>query len=81
MEPSMAPLPAPGSFDCSFRCLQPRLAHKALRDSWLHVIERYEELLFRDRLMSILDNHDASTPLFLLYAPKIAHYPVQAPPE
>lgn len=42
---------------------------------------RYEELVFRDRLMSILDNHDTSTPLFLLYAPKIAHYPIQAPQE
>eukprot|EP00911_Craspedida_sp_UC1_P001824 UC1_evm1s1395 len=41
----------------------------------------YEELLFRQRMMDILDKHDPTTPLFMLYAPKIAHYPVQAPPE
>lgn len=37
----------------------------------------YEEDNFRDRMVTILDAHDPSTPFFLLYTPKIAHYPVQ----
>lgn len=39
----------------------------------------YEELIFRDRMLEILHNHDASKPLFLQYDSKIAHYPMQAP--
>lgn len=41
----------------------------------------YEELLFRDRMRSILEQHDKDTPLFLNYNSKIAHYPLQAPLE
>lgn len=41
----------------------------------------YEELLFRERILDILNSHDPSTPLFITYTPKIAHYPLQAPVE
>lgn len=41
----------------------------------------YEEYVFRDRILSILAEHDQSTPLFLTYASKIVHYPQQAPVE
>jgi len=41
----------------------------------------YEEYVFRDRILSILADHDQSTPLFLTYASKIVHYPQQAPVE
>lgn len=41
----------------------------------------YEELIFRDRIQRILQSHDQSTPLFLQYDSKIAHYPMQAPEE
>jgi len=39
----------------------------------------YEELLFRQRMLDIIADHDPSTPLFLQYDSKIAHYPLQAP--
>jgi arylsulfatase I/J len=39
----------------------------------------YEEALFRDRLLSIVSKHDPSEPLFLYYAPHIAHSPYQVP--
>ncbi|EDQ88865.1 uncharacterized protein MONBRDRAFT_32685 [Monosiga brevicollis MX1] len=42
---------------------------------------QYEEAIFRDRVYSILEQHDPSTPLFLTYASKVAHYPLQAPIE
>jgi len=41
----------------------------------------YEEYLFRDRMLQILNDHDQSKPLFLQYDSKIAHYPLQVPPE
>jgi arylsulfatase A-like enzyme len=41
----------------------------------------YEEFVFRDRILSILHEHDQTTPLFLTYASKIVHYPQQAPVE
>jgi arylsulfatase A-like enzyme len=41
----------------------------------------YEEYLFRDRMTEIISAHDASTPLFLNYDSKVAHYPQQAPQE
>ena len=41
----------------------------------------YEEYLFRDRMLSILNNHDQSKPLYLNYDSKVAHYPLQAPPD
>ena len=39
----------------------------------------YEELLFKDRLLEIISNHDPSQPLFLYYAPHIVHMPYQVP--
>eukprot|EP00039_Didymoeca_costata_P030023 m.27570 g.27570 ORF g.27570 m.27570 type:complete len:537 (-) comp7908_c0_seq1:65-1675(-) len=41
----------------------------------------HEEYLFRDRIQSILQSHDKSQPLFLVYASKLCHYPLQAPEE
>jgi arylsulfatase B len=41
----------------------------------------YEEYIFRDRMLSILKNHDQSKPLFLNYDSKLCHYPLQAPQE
>eukprot|EP01060_Flectonema_neradi_P024161 TRINITY_DN3276_c0_g1_i1.p1 TRINITY_DN3276_c0_g1~~TRINITY_DN3276_c0_g1_i1.p1 ORF type:complete len:548 (+),score=116.71 TRINITY_DN3276_c0_g1_i1:51-1646(+) len=41
----------------------------------------YEEYIFRDRMLEILHNHDQSKPLFLQYDSKVAHYPLQAPPD
>jgi arylsulfatase I/J len=40
---------------------------------------KYEEDIFRDRMLSILHAHDQSSPLFLTYASKLCHYPMQAP--
>lgn len=44
----------------------------------------YQEVLFGDRLKTLVTPHaagnaDADTPLFLVYAARIAHYPIQAP--
>ena len=39
------------------------------------------EYLHRDRLTSILAAHDGATPLFLYYAPHVAHYPLQVPQD
>ena len=39
----------------------------------------YEESIFRDRILEIIDDHPTSTPLFLYYAPHIAHTPFQVP--
>jgi len=36
----------------------------------------YEEFLFRDRLLGIIDRHDFSQDLFLLYTPHVAHCPL-----
>ena len=41
----------------------------------------HEEYLFRDRMTSIIRNHDPETPLFLNYNSKLIHYPLQAPKE
>jgi len=41
----------------------------------------YEEFLFLDRMMEILDHHDAQEPLLLFYAPHVAHCPLQVPQE
>eukprot|EP00055_Hartaetosiga_balthica_P003234 m.7069 g.7069 ORF g.7069 m.7069 type:complete len:553 (+) comp2699_c0_seq1:7-1665(+) len=41
----------------------------------------YEEEIFRDRMNDIINAHDPSQPLFLTYASKVAHYPLQAPKE
>jgi len=39
----------------------------------------YEEIIFRDRILNIIRNHPSDDPLFLVYTPKIGHYPLQAP--
>ena len=41
--------------------------------------DNYEEGLFKERLLEVVKNHDASTPLFLYYAPHIVHWPLQVP--
>ena len=37
----------------------------------------YEEYLFKDRLLEIVDGHDADSPLALVYTPHVAHCPLQ----
>jgi arylsulfatase B len=41
----------------------------------------YEEYIFRDRVLSIIEAHDPSTPLFLVYTPHVAHCPLQVPED
>ena len=41
--------------------------------------DKYEEALFAERLMEVVNNHDTSVPLFLYYAPHIVHGPLQVP--
>ena len=42
---------------------------------------KYEEALFKERLLGIVEKHDPSMPLFLYYALHIAHTPLQVPDE
>ena len=42
-------------------------------------IDHYEEALFEERLMKIVNNHDTSTPLFLFYAAHLMHRPLEVP--
>ena len=41
--------------------------------------DHYEEGLFKQKLLDVVNNHDPSTPLFLYYAPHIVHGPLQVP--
>ena len=41
--------------------------------------DNYEDALFAERLMQVVESHEPSTPLFLYYAPHIAHRPLQVP--
>jgi arylsulfatase I/J len=41
----------------------------------------YEEQLFSSQVLEIIKNHDFSQPLFLYYAPHIAHEPLEVPKE
>jgi arylsulfatase I/J len=41
----------------------------------------YEEFIFLRRMKEIIRNHNASGPLFLFYAPHVAHCPLQVPQE
>jgi arylsulfatase I/J len=41
----------------------------------------YEEKLFKDRVLDIIDQHPMDQPLFLYYAPHIVHTPLQVPDE
>ena len=41
----------------------------------------YEEYFFRDRVMSIIENHDVTQSLFLVYTPHVAHCPLQVPKD
>jgi arylsulfatase I/J len=43
--------------------------------------QQYEEYTFRTRFLDIINNHNTSTPLLLMYHSKLCHYPLQAPPE
>lgn len=42
---------------------------------------KYEEEIFKDQIIKILDDykHKLDIPLFIMYAPRIAHYPLQVP--
>ena len=42
---------------------------------------KYEEALFQEQLLDVINNHDPSTPLFLYYAAHIVHKPYQVPDE
>ena len=39
----------------------------------------YEEALFQQHVMSVINNHSTSTPLFLYYAPHLVHAPLEVP--
>ena len=41
--------------------------------------DNYEEGLFKQRLLDVVNNHDTNKPLFLYYAPHIVHAPLQVP--
>jgi len=41
----------------------------------------YQEFIFLNRMEKIIDNHDPSEPLFLFYAPHVAHCPLQVPEQ
>ena len=42
---------------------------------------KYEEALFQNRLLKVINNHDPSTPLFLYYGTHLIHKPYQVPKE
>ena len=42
---------------------------------------QYEEYMFRDRVMSIIDDWDQQKPLFLVFTPHVAHCPLQVPED
>jgi arylsulfatase I/J len=42
-------------------------------------IDNYEEALFAERVLKILNDHDTSIPLFLYYAPHLVHQPLEVP--
>ena len=39
----------------------------------------YEEAIFKERVLSIINNHNVSSPLFLYYAPHLVHAPLEVP--
>ena len=41
----------------------------------------YEEQMFAEHVRAVIEAHDPKTPLFLYYAPHIAHTPLQVPPD
>lgn len=41
----------------------------------------YEEKLFKDRVLEIIERHPVDRPLFLYYAPHIVHTPLQVPED
>ena len=41
--------------------------------------DNYEEGLFKQHVLDVINNHNTSTPLFLYYAPHIVHTPLQVP--
>lgn len=41
----------------------------------------YQEFIFLNRMEEIIENHDPKDPLFLFYAPHVAHCPLQVPEQ
>ena len=41
--------------------------------------DKYEEALFAERVMKVVNEHDASTPLFLYYPAHLVHSPLEVP--
>lgn len=41
----------------------------------------FEEFVFRDHIVDIVQKHDPNDPLFMMYAPHVAHCPLQVPQE
>ena len=41
--------------------------------------DHYEEGLFKEKLLNVVNNHDVATPLFLYYSPHLVHGPLQVP--
>jgi hypothetical protein len=41
----------------------------------------FEEFVFRDHIVDIIQKHDPNDPLFMMYAPHVAHCPLQVPQE
>ena len=39
----------------------------------------YEEAIFKERVLSVINNHTPSIPLFLYYAPHLVHAPLEVP--
>ena len=42
-------------------------------------LQHYEEALFKEHVLDVINNHDTSTPLFLYYAAHIVHGPLEVP--
>jgi hypothetical protein len=45
-------------------------------DKWY---DGYEDSLFEQHVLKVVEDHDPSVPLFLFYAPHIVHAPLQVP--
>ena len=41
--------------------------------------DKYEEALFTERVIQVVNNHDQTKPMFLYYAPHIVHTPLEVP--
>lgn len=73
--------------DWSMKDLQSGCLQYNLTDLWatdqpatgLNGTGEYEEFLFQSQVLNIVQQHNTSQPLFLFYAPHIAHCPLQVP--